>query len=123
MKFDSLIYQYFRQIKNVGTAITVIRGTSIVEPESGRMVPGQDERHESEGVLTTINQEYWPRGTITTGRLQVLLSAYQFTMESPEFIPAIDDMVQVDDKVYGIQEIKPIAPAGKALAYRLLVSV
>ena len=44
-------------------------------------------------------------------------------MESPEFIPAIDDMVQVDDKVYGIQEIKPIAPAGKALAYRLLVSV
>ena len=87
------------------------------------MVPGENEQHESEGVITTINQEYWPRGTITTGRLQVLLSAYQFTMESPEFIPAIDDMVQVDDKVYGIQEIKPIAPAGKALAYRLLVSV
>ena len=119
MKFDSLIYQYFRQLKSMGTPVTIRRvSLGSVDPESGVFIETAPVEHDTVGVLTSINQEYWQGVSITTNEIQAIISAESLN----GFKPGVSDRLEVGETVYMIKQIKPIAPAGKALAYRFLVT-
>ena len=122
MKPDKLIFQYFRQINRVGRSVIVVRNNYDIDPKKGTLESEAEDRHDTKGVLTTINKEFWPGDTITTGKLQILISAYEFGLHIPEFIPAVGDRVIIAHETYTIDKVLSIAPAGKALAYRLLVT-
>ena len=120
MNFDRLAFQYFKQLKIMGTPVTIRRvSLGSVDPESGVFIETAPVDHETTGVLTSINQEYWQGVSITTNEIQAIISAESLN----GFTPGVSDRLEVGENEYMIKQVKPIAPAGKALAYRLLVSI
>ena len=119
MNFDRLAFQYFRQLKIMGTPVTIQRvSLGQVDPESGVFIETTPVDHDTVGILTSINQEYWRGATITSDQLQAIISAESLN----GFKPGVSDRLEVGGNIYIIKQVKPIAPAGVALAYRLLVS-
>ena len=119
MKFDRLAFQYFKQLKIMGTPVTIQRvSLGSVDPQSGVFIETTPVDYDTVGILTSINQEYWRGATITSDQLQAIISAESLN----GFTPGVSDRLEVGENTYIIKQVKPIAPSGVALAYRLLVS-
>ena len=60
MKLDKLLYRYFKQIKNFGVDMDIVRSADEVDSISGAVTPGDQIHYSTVGVLTTVSTEHWP---------------------------------------------------------------
>lgn len=77
--------------------------------------------HATTGVYTKLKRSYWDKTLVHTDDRHLIVSAADFALETPVFVPAVDHQLIIDSEAFSIIQIRPLDPGGVVVLYNMLV--
>jgi len=116
---DNLADNLLRQF---GVSVVVRRAAvgQVVNSMTGVITTaGTDENHTTIGIFKDVKKSQWAGIQVTSDMRQMVLSATDFAEDG--FVPVVGDLVVYAGEIFVIKDLKPVAPAGVVVVYKVLV--
>lgn len=107
-----------------GNLLTYQRNTVVLDPVTGlsTKVTGTNQLQsvllpaKSSGINAIAGQtDDWLKENVLTGKLRYVIAA----AKGSDYVPAAEDLIQVEDETYKIIGVTPLGPAGIRIIYKI----